>query len=159
MGRAGFRHLSTATLIAFAPAAMAEPYGLYLVCSGKVVAKGQSKDAHLDLALRRNSSLALVQRSNVLPVGDKLTLEITPSHYSMVFRAPARGSAVFYDWVRGAIFIWNPDLQKLRVARIAVDRQTAALEGEMLDGAENSLGRMSMRCDPKNNETVGAPKF
>jgi hypothetical protein len=159
MDLSGLRRLLTLSIAVIAPAAAAQEYGLYLACSGKVEAKGQAKDAHLDLALRRNSSLALVQRSNVLPVGDKLTLQITPSHYSMVFRAPAHGSAVFYDWIRGAMFVWNPDFQKLRVARLSVDRQTAVLEGEMLDGAENPLGRLKMRCEPKTNETVTAPKF
>jgi len=149
-----------AVAVAFlASPVVAQEFGLYLNCSGKVEAKGQSKEAHLDLALRRNSSLAIVQRSNVLPVGDKMRLEITPAYYSMVFRAPVHGSAVYYDWIRGAIFVWSPDLQKLRSARISVDRQTATLEGEMLDGAEKLLGRMSMHCEPKTNDSVAPPKF
>lgn len=146
-------------LLALGPGAFAQEYGLYLNCIGKVEAKGQSKEAHLDLALRRNSGLALVQRSNVLPVGDKLKLAITPTHYSFNFQAPARGTAVFYDWIRGALFVWNRDFEKLRVARFSVDRQTAALEGELLDGAENRLGQLSMRCDPKTNDTASPPKF
>ncbi len=116
-------------------------------------------EAHLDLALRRNSSLAQVQRSNVLPVGERMRLEISPSHYSMIFQTPSRGSGVYYDWIRGAIFVWTPDLLKLHTARLAVDRQTAALEGELLDGAGAMLGRLRLRCEPKNNDNVETPKF
>lgn len=137
----------------------AQEYGLYLLCSGKVEAQGRSTDGHLDLALRRNSYLALVQRSNVLPVGQRMRLQISPAYYSMVFQAPVRGSAAFYDWSRGALFVWAPGLLELHEARISVDRKTAALEGEMRDGAGAMLGRMKMRCEPKKNEDMEAPKF
>jgi len=150
--------LSAATSLVLMPAT-AQEYGLYLICSGQVVAGGQSKDAHLDLALRRNSSLALVQRSDVLPVGDKMKLQITPGFYSMVFHAPARTSTVYYDWTRSAIFIWSPVFRELQTVRISVDRQTAVLEGDMRDASDRSLGSLKMRCEPKNNDNVAAPKF
>lgn len=148
-----------ASLAAVALPAVAQEYGLYLNCSGKIEINGQAKDAHLDLALRRNSSLALVQRSDVLPVGDRMKLDITPGFYSMVFRAPARGSVVYYDWIRGALFVWSPDLKKLHTTRISVNRQTAMLEGDMRDGADVSIGRLNMRCEPKTNDSVAEPKF
>jgi len=139
--------------------ASAQEFGLYLNCKGQVEAKGKSKGAHLDLALRRNSGLALIQRSDVLPAGEKMHLDISPTHYTMTFKAPVRGSTVYYDWLRGALFVWNPDLQKLQTARISVDRQSAALEGDMVDGAGKTLGRMAMKCEPKTNDSVEAPKF
>jgi hypothetical protein len=139
--------------------AAAQEFGLYLLCNGQVDAKDRSMEAHLDLALRRNSSLALIQRSNVMPVGERMKLEISPIHYSMVFQAPSRGSTLYYNWARGALFVWAPDLLKLQTIRLSVDRQTAALEGEMRNGAGALLGRLSMRCEPKNNDTVEAPKF
>jgi hypothetical protein len=142
-----------------APPAAAQEFGLYLLCKGKVVHQGRSTDAHLDLALRRNSQLALIQRSNVLPVGERLKLETSPAHYSMVFRAPLRGSAVWVDWVRGAVFVWAPELQKLHTTRLSVDRQSAKLEGEMVDAGGQDLGRLDMVCDPKTNETIAEPKF
>jgi len=145
-------------VLAAAPVA-AQEYGLYLLCSGKVEAKGRTTDAHLDLALRRNSYLALVQRSNVLPVSQRMRLQISPAYYSMVFQAPVRGSAAFYDWSRGALFVWAPDLLELHEARISVDRKTAALEGEMRNGAGAMLGRLNMRCEPKKNEDMEEPKF
>jgi len=57
------------------------------------------------------------------------------------------------------VFVWDPDLLKLQSVRLSVDRQTAALEGEMRDGAGVQLARLEMRCDPKNNDTVPEPKF
>ena len=138
---------------------VAQEFGLYLACSGSIEAKGETLEAFIRLALRRNSSVALVQRSNILLAGDLLRLETAPGYYSMIFRAPSYGSVAYHDWVRGAIFIWNPDLQKLRAARISVDRRTGVLEGLLLDGAENSLGQIRMLCEAKSNESFAVPKF
>jgi len=137
----------------------AQEFGVYLACAGKLLAGGRAMPAHLDLALRRNSELALIQRSDVLPVGERMKLQISPAFYSMVYAAPLRSSAVWYDWVRGSVFVWDPDLLKLQSVRLSVDRQTAALEGELRDGAGVQLARLAMRCDPKNNDTVPEPKF
>jgi hypothetical protein len=145
-------------LMACAPV-NAQEFGVYLACSGKVFAGKRAMPAHLDLALRRNSQLALIQRSDVLPAGDRMKLQISPAFYTMVYAAPLRNSTVWYDWIRGAVFVWNPDLLKLQSVRLSVDRQTAALEGEMRDGAGVQLARLAMRCDPKNNDTVPEPKF
>ena len=139
------------------PRGTAQEYGVYLNCSGQVQANGRSKSAHLDLALRRNSSLALIQRSDILPVGDKMKLDITPAFYSMVFHAPLRGSAVYYDWTRGTLYIWG--LRELQTIRISVDRQSAALEGDMRDLNDRSIGRLNMRCKPSDNDSAPEPKF
>ena len=147
-----------AAVVAVAPAA-AQEFGVYLNCKGQVLAGGKSRNAHLDLALRRNSSLALIQRSDVLPVGDKMKLEITPALYSMVFHAPAQNSAVYYDWIRGTLFVWGPALRQIQTVRISVDRQTAALEGDMRDVNDRSIGRLKMRCTPSDNDSAPEPKF
>ena len=148
----------TLAVLAVAPGA-AQEYGVYLNCSGQVQANGRSKNAHLDLALRRNSSLALIQRSDVLPVGDRMKLEITPAFYSMVFRAPVPTSASYYDWMRGTLIVWSPVLRELQTVRISVDRQSAALEGDMRDINDRSLGRLKMRCKPSDNDSAPEPKF
>jgi len=153
------RCLLVAAAAAAAQPGSAQEYGLYLNCSGQVASGGRSKDAHLDLALRRNSSLALVQRSDVLPVGDKMRLDITPGFYSMVFHAPARGGAVYYDWIRGALFVWSPLLREIQTARLSVDRQSAVLEGDLRDVNDRSLGTLHMQCEPKTNDSVAKPKF
>lgn len=147
-----------ATVLAVAPGS-AQEFGVYLNCSGQVQAGGKSKSARLDLALRRNSSLALIQRSDVLPVGDKMKLEITPAFYSMVFRAPTPNSAVYYDWIRGTLLVWGPGLRELQTVRISVDRQTAALDGDMRDVNDRSIGRLKMRCTPSDNDSAPEPKF
>jgi hypothetical protein len=101
----------------------------------------------------------MIQSSDILPAGQKMKLEITPQFYTMVFNAPVRGSVVYYDWLRGALFVWNPDLQKLHTIRISVNRQNAALEGDMQDGAGATIGRLKMKCDPSDNESTPEPKF
>ncbi len=137
----------------------AQEYGVYLSCTGQVQAGGKSKSANLDLALRRNSSLALIQRSDVLPVGDKMKLDITPGFYSMVFRAPVPSSAAYYDWMRGTLIVWSPVLRELQTVRISVDRQSAALDGDMRDINDRSLGHLKMRCKPSDNDSAPEPKF
>ena len=156
---------ATARLLAFAAAVLAvapgtaQEYGVYLNCSGQVQAGGRSRNAHLDLALRRNSSLALIESSDVLPVGDRMRLEITPAFYSMVFRAPVPTSAVYHDWLRGTLIVWSPVLRELQTIRISVDRQSAALEGDMRDINDRSIGRLKMRCAPSDNDSAPEPKF
>ena len=145
-------------VLAVAPGT-AQEFGVYLKCSGQVQAGGRSKSAHLDLALRRNSSLALIQSSDVLPVGDRMRLEITPAFYSMVFHAPAQTSAVYHDWIRGTLFVWSPILRELQTVRISVDRQSAALEGDMRDINDRSIGHLKMRCTPSDNDSAPEPKF
>ena len=158
-------HPASVRLLVFAVAVLAvapgtaQEFGVYLNCSGQVQAGGRSKNAHLDLALRRNSSLALIQRSDVLPVGEKMKLEITPALYSMVFHAPGPNSAVYYDWIRGTLFVWGPGLRELQTVRISVDRQSAALEGDMRDVNDRSIGRLKMRCTPSDNDSAPEPKF
>lgn len=147
-----------AAVLVVAPST-AQEFGVYLNCRGQVQAGGRSKNAQLDLALRRNSSLALIQRSDVLPVGEKMKLEITPALYSMVFHAPRPNSAVYYDWIRGTLLVWGPGLRELQTIRISVDRQSAALEGDMRDVNDRSIGRLKMRCTPSDNDSAPEPKF
>jgi hypothetical protein len=143
-----------------APAlAPAQEFGVYLACKGAVQAKGKSLPAHLDLALRRNNGSALIQRSDVLPVGERLKFDTSPTHYSMVLRSPVRGTLVHSNWLHGTLFIWDPDMHRLQTTRLSVDRQTAVLEGELLDKQGEQLGRVRMQCEPSNNDTVPEPKF
>lgn len=142
-----------------APPVLAQQYGVYLRCAGKLESAGKAMAAQVDLALRRNSQLALIQNSDILPAGQRLVLEITPQFYTMTFRAPVANSVLYYDWLRGAMFVWNPDLKKLHTVRMAVDRQSAVLQGDLFDGAGATLGRLVMRCEARNNDTVEEPKF
>lgn len=148
-----------AALLGAAGSAAAQQFGVYLNCSGQVASAGRTLPARVDLALRRNSALALVTSSDILPGGQKMKLDITPQHYTMVFDAPPRGSVVFHDWLRGALLVWNPDLHKVHTIRLAVDRRSAALAGELRDGAGSLVGRIAMQCQAKDNDSVEAPKF
>jgi hypothetical protein len=139
--------------------ASAQEFGIYLKCIGEVKASGKTRPANLALALRRNSQMALIQSSDVLPAGEKLGLAITPQFYTVTFKAPVQGSVLFYDWLRGSLLVWNPALKHLHTIRMSVDRQSAALQGEMLDGAGAEIGRIKMTCVPDTNETVEEPKF
>ena len=150
--------LAAAAVAAAAPAS-AQQFSLYLQCSGQVQAKGRQQAAHLDLALRDNNMTALIQRSDVLPVGEKMKYQASPALYSMTIGLYNRSGAMYYDWLRGTMFVWNPDLLRLHTVRLSVDRQTAALQGEMLDGKGAMLGRLKMHCEPKDNDSVPAPKF
>lgn len=141
------------------PPAQAQEWGIYLTCKGNVEAKGRRLPAHMDLAMRRNNQTALVQRSNVAPVGERFRFDISPAHYSMVFTAPHRDSVMYYDWIRGKLFVWDPDLKKLRTIRATVNRQSAAMEGEMVDGDDRVLGRFRMSCEHADNDSVAEPKF
>ncbi len=137
----------------------AQEFGVYLKCKGEVKSGGKARSSNIALALRRNSQLALIQSSDILPAGEKMRLEITPQFYTTTFKAPVRGSVLFYDWLRGSLLVWNPTLKNLHTIRMSVDRQSAALQGEMLDGEGKEIGRMKMACEPEDNETVEPPKF
>lgn len=132
---------------------------MVLRCQGRLTAAQGQRPAHLDLALRRNNGTALVQRSDILPVGERLKFETSNAYYSMTFSAPSRGTTVYQHWWTGAIFIWSPDLLKLRTVRLSIDRQTAELQGELRDGADQSLGRFAMTCTPQQEADAPEPKF
>lgn len=138
--------------------AQAQQFSLYLQCSGQVQSQGKSRAAQLELALRDNNQTALVQRSNVLPVGERMKYDVSPAMYSMKMLFAGR-TAAFYDWWRGTFIVWQPDLKRLHEVRLSIDRQTAVLDGELVDGAGASLGSIRMTCTPMKPEDAPAPKF
>lgn len=137
----------------------AQEFHLYLQCRGDALVQGKSRSAHVDLALRDNNMTALIQRSNVLPVGERLRYDASPALYSMVAKAPAPGGVVFHDWMRSEILVWAPTLKQLHTVRLSIDRQSAELEGELLDGQGDLMGRLRMQCMPRSNDDIAAPKF
>jgi hypothetical protein len=157
MKRRGF--CTAALLLATALPASAQMYHLYLSCTGKVRCGGRPMDTYLDLALRDNNMTALVQRSNVLPVGERLKYQASPALYTMKLVIADTRTQVYQDWYRGALFTFEPNLRKLNEIRLSIDRQTAVLDGELLDGAGEPLGLLEMRCKPRTNDDIPAPKF
>lgn len=139
--------------------ANADYFGLYLQCEGKVSSAKGKKDARIDLALRDNNQTALIQQSNVLPVGEKMNYEVSPATYSMTYRAPGVRTRVYYDWLRGQLFVWDPSLQRLAAVRLSIDRQTGKLDGQLLNSDERRLASISMDCQPISPEDLPKPKF
>lgn len=115
-------------------------------------------DANLELALRDNNMSMLVQRSNVLPTGQRLRYQATPTHYTATF-LPQMAGAAFREWGDSWLFSWYPPFQKMTAARFSIDRQTGVLEGEVVGPAGEVLGLIDMKCDPRRNDEAPATRF
>lgn len=115
-------------------------------------------DANLELALRDNNMSMLVQRSNVLPTGQRLRYQATPTHYTATF-LPQMAGAAFREWGDGWLFSWYPPFQKMTAARFSIDRQTGLLEGDVVGPAGEVLGLIDMKCEPRRNDEAPAPRF
>lgn len=149
---------AAAVALALPEPAAAQMFHLYLGCKGTIVAGGKTRPATLDLALRDNNQTALVQRSNVLPVGERMRYTPSSTHYALVYTTPLRGSAVHAGWSR-TIVAWWPGFDRVVTTRLSVDRQTGALEGEMVDAGDAILGRLKLACQPMRQEDAPAPRF
>jgi len=151
--------LLSVSLLAVPALAYADYYSLYLKCEGTVSAKKGKTKAHVDLALRDNDYSALIQRSNVLPVGGKMKYEVSPATYSMVYYAPGARTQLYYDWYQGYLFKWDPNLKRLALIRLSIDRQTGQLDGDIRNSQDESLARISMACEAVSPEELPEPKF
>ena len=118
----------------------------------------KSDGAHLLLALRDNNMTAFVQRSNVLPMGERMKYTATNAYYTATYQ-PQKGGKVFLDFKGTQLFKWYPPFEKLAATRVAIDRQSGELEGEMVGPEGEVLGRMDMTCEPKKDGEGPAPRF
>jgi len=135
-------------------------FHLYLKCTGTLSSSAKPTPAQLELAMRDNNLTALIQKSDVLPVGERMKYVATEQAYTMQMRTPVYGTrGTYYDWFRGVLFVWHPDLKKLALTRISIDRQTGGLEGELLNIEGSVLGKLAMQCTPQSMDDVPAPKF
>lgn len=155
------RGMSTALLVwgATIGAASAAEYNLYLKCSGQLTAAGKSRPAQLELALRDSNNVALIQRSNVLPVGERLGYTPTPVAYTMLYKLRQPGTHYHEDWLRGHWVVWQPNLKRLATIRLAIDRQDGSLEGQLLDFNDDLIGTVRMDCDAVDPDELPPPKF
>ena len=157
------RHAAATWLLAVVCAAPAgaQEFSRFLQCAGTFAAGDKSAPAHADFALRLNNRTALIQGSNVLPVGERLAYVPTPTTYSMTYRLPARGTTVIAlpGWFQHTILVLYPDLRRLNQIRMSIDRQTGVLEGVVLNEEEQALASFAMQCKSRSEEEVGAPKF
>lgn len=114
-------------------------------------------NAQLELAFRDNNMTVFVQRSNVLPTGERFKYVATPTHYTAVF-APAAGGVTMQGgnpW----LLSFHPSFQKSMGARFAIDRQTGQLEGDLVGPGGEVLGLLDMQCEPKKDGQAPAPRF
>ena len=118
----------------------------------------KSGGAYLELALRDNNMTAFVQRSNVLPTGERMKYTATQSHYAATY-TPGPSSRASADWRGSWLFSWHPAFQKLAATRFSIDRQTGRLEGEIVGPAGEAMGLMDMQCEPKKEGEGPAPRF
>jgi len=139
--------------------ARAAEFNLYLNCQGQLSAGGKSKAATLNLAMRDNNTSALIQKSNVLPVGERLKYTASQASYTLLYKLPLPGTRYYNDWVHGQWLVWQPNLKKLATIRLSIDRQSGELEGELLDHNEDSLGTVAMECEPQSMDEIPEPRF
>jgi hypothetical protein len=149
----------SAALIAAPDNASADYFSMYLRCEGTVTSAKGKTGANLDLALRDNNQSATIQQSNVLPVGEKLKYEVSPAAYSMTYRSPQARTRLYYDWIRGQLFVWDPSLQRLAYIRLSIDRQTGELAGDIRNSDDQSLARIGMNCNKVDPQSLPPPKF
>lgn len=154
-----FAGLAGALLLLIGGHASAAEFHLYLNCKGKLSAGGKGKAATLDLAMRDNNTTALIQKSNVLPVGERLRYKASQVSYTMLYKLPLPGTVYYNDWVRGQWIVWQPNLKKLATIRLSIDRQSGELEGELLDHDDKLLGNLEMECEPQSMDEVPEPRF
>jgi hypothetical protein len=142
-------------------AAHGQEFSRFLQCEGLFAHGDKSVPAHADFALRFNNRTALIQRSNVLPVGERLSYVPSPATYSMTYRLRPQGTQVVVvpGWFANTILVAYPDLQRLNQIRLSIDRQTGGLEGNLLNEHDELLGSFKMQCRSRSEEEIGAPKF
>ena len=142
-----------------APPVGAADFHMFLQCEGQVKASGKATPAQASLALRDNNNTALVQQSNVLPVGERLKYVESPMAYSMTYKLPAVRTPMFYDWWNGRMFVWLPALKQVTTIRLSIDRMSGTLAGQMLNSNDQSLATLAMDCQPVTEEALTKRKF
>jgi hypothetical protein len=152
--------LAAALFVPAGPAA-AQEFSRYLSCSGSFSAGAERQDAHLDLALRHTNATATIQRSNVLPAGEVMDYKDTPVLYTMTYRLPRQGTQVWVapGWFANTVFVRYPDLKRLNQIRLAIDRQSGALSGQLLNEADELLGGTEMQCRARSAEELREPRL
>ncbi len=149
-------------LALFAVDADAQEYSRFLTCNGSFVADDKPPhDAHAEFALRYNNHTALIQGSNVLPVGEILSYVATPATYSMTYLLRHKGTQVVVvpGWFSNTILVAYPNLKRLNQIRLSVNRQSGALEGSMLNEEDELLGSFKMNCKSVTERDIEPPKL
>ena len=133
-------------LALLASTASAADFFLYLDCDGKIAVENRSALAHASFAFRDNNMTVLVQKSNVLPVGERFKYDASPTIYSMTYVVPHARAAYIYDWFRGELFVWEPSLKMVTTIRLSIDRRSGELDAELLNVRLERLATTRMTC-------------
>ena len=157
--RAGPTVIGLLAALAAVPPAHAQYYGLYLACEGTIVAGGNSRPADLTLAMRDNNETALIQSSNVLPVGHTVKYKASQQAYTVNNLLPGPRTRYWYDWYNGWVVAWYPNFKHLSRVELTIDRQTGKLAAKLANVKGESLGQLSMVCDGKTEDQLPKPKF
>jgi hypothetical protein len=141
--------------------AMAQEYSRFIACEGRLSTQGQTKPAFLDLALRYSNRTAAIQRSNVLPIGEVMAYTPTPANYAMTYRLQPEGTQVVVvpGWFENTILVSYPNLKRLNQIRLAINRQTGALNAALLNERDETLGTMEMACVSASERDLPPPKL
>jgi hypothetical protein len=154
--------VAVALSVAFVPRlAAAQEFSRYLSCQGSFSANGERQDAHLDLALRHTNGRATVQRSNLLPAGEVMDYKDSPVLYTLTYLLPRQGTQVWVapGWFESTVFVRYPDLKRLNQIRLAIDRHSGALSGQVLNEADEVLARTDMQCRVRSAEELREPRL
>jgi hypothetical protein len=76
----------------------------------------------------------------------------------MTYRTGQR-TQLYYDWLRGQLFAWDPALKRLASIRLSIDRQTGNLDGDFRNSDDTILARFGKRCQKVDPSSLPAPKF
>lgn len=141
--------------------AQAQEYSRFLGCKGSLTADNKTHDAFADFALRLTGRRALIQASNMLPVGEILDYVPTPANYSMTYRLRPVGTQVLTmpGWFQTSALVFFPNLKRLNQIRLSVNRQTGQLNGSLFNEEQEALGVFTMQCSSQSEEEIGKPKF
>lgn len=159
--RLALRRAALVAAVALCGPVAAQEFSRYLSCSGSISAGGERQDAHLDLALRHTNATATIQRSNVLPAGEVMDYKDTPVLYTLIYRLPRQGTQVWVapGWFANTVFVRYPDLKRLNQIRLAIDRQSGGLSGQLLNEADEVLGSTEMQCRARSAEELREPRL
>jgi hypothetical protein len=150
-----------AALCATAPLVQAQEFSRYLLCAGSFEADGKKEAAHADLALRLNSREALIQRSNLLPTGERLQFTASPIAYSMTYLLRPRGTQIVVvpGWVENTVLVGHPNLKRMNQIRLSIDRQNGQMEGVVLNEEDQKLASFRMNYQSRSEAELPAPKY
>ncbi len=141
--------------------AHSQEFSRYLQCAGHLQADGKTESARLDLALSFNSRTALIQGSNLLPVGERMRYTPTPMAYTMTYLLRPKGvqALVVPGWFENTVLVKFPNLKRTNQIRLSINRSNGEMEGVVLNEEDQNLASFKMDCQSRSEAELEKPKF